>query len=141
LRSALPRRVKGAFTMSNAAPPVWMSVRQAAERTGTSMDTIRRALRAGKFPMALRESTGDRGWRISMADLVDAGFVLGAARPSEPTAGKPAWHAADGCSMDVRAEMARLREECAALRAENAKLREHVIGLLDRVVTAVGGPR
>lgn len=127
--------------MSNAAPPVWMSVRQAAERTGKSMDTIRRALRAGKFPTAVREDTGDRGWRISMADLVDAGFALGAARSDAPTMDRAAWHPADGWSADVQAEMSRLREECAALRAENAKLREHVLGLLDRVVTSVGGLR
>jgi excisionase family DNA binding protein len=132
--------VKGVFTMSNAAPPVWMSVRQAAERTGKSMDTVRRALRAGKFPMALRESTGDRGWRISMADLVDAGFVLAATSSGGPTVHGPTSPAAD-CDADGRAEMSRLREECAALRAENAKLREHVLCLLDRAVTALGGPQ
>jgi excisionase family DNA binding protein len=115
--------------------PGWFSIREAAERCGVSADTVRRALRAGRFPSAAQLSDGDRGWRISIADLLHAGYRVERnrredgdlrERPAEPARSSRE-------STELLDERRELRAEIAALRAENARLREHTLALLDRL--------
>jgi len=128
----------------------WLTIREAAAHCGVSPDTVRRAIRAGRFPRAARLPGGDRGWRVSVADLAKAGFLNPgpAAHPNYlPTPsstrlgnrlsnelGRPSADAAQ-LSRVVR----ELREENTALRAENARLRDHALALLDRLAAVVGG--
>jgi hypothetical protein len=123
--------------------PDWLSIRQAAERCGVSCDTVRRALRAERFPNAARTSHDDRGWRISLADLVAAGFTL--ASPYGLHSGiapRTLDLSESGLQVsDTQGEVERLRGENAALRAENTRLREHTLTLLDKVSELLGAQR
>lgn len=130
--------------------PAWLTIREAAEHCGVSPDTVRRAIRAGRFPRAARLPGGDRGWRVSVADLAKAGFLdPGPAAPPNyrPTPSgtrlgnrlpnELGHSSADAAQLShvVR----ELREENTALRVENARLRDHALALLDRLAAVVGG--
>jgi len=62
----------------------YLSVQQAASRTSVSVETIRRHLKAGRFPNARRATPGTPScpWRIPESDLAAAGLVLHDAEPS-----------------------------------------------------------
>lgn len=134
--------------------PSWLTIREAAAHCGVSPDTVRRAIRAGRFPRAARLPGGDRGWRVSVADLAKAGYLDPG--PTTPPNCRPA-PAPNATRLGNRlpndlgrpspdaAQLARvvreLREENTALRAENARLRDHTLALLDRLAAVVGGDR
>lgn len=52
-----------------------LDIREAAERMGVSIDTIRRRLRAGELPRAARGTGSNAPWRIPLGDLIAAGLT------------------------------------------------------------------
>ncbi len=61
------RRAETAFT-----------VKEAALSAGVSVDTIRRRLRSGAFPRAVRGQSPIDPWEIPEGDLIAAGLTIGA---------------------------------------------------------------
>lgn len=59
--------------------PIWLSTRQASERSGRHVDTVRRALEAGVLHGGQRKAGGT--WRIHI-DCLDA-WALGNSCPHE----------------------------------------------------------
>ncbi len=63
----------------------WLTMTEAARVCGVSRDTMKRHLRGRRFPNARVDSdTAGSPWRISLADLCDAGFT-----PRVTTRGAP----------------------------------------------------
>jgi excisionase family DNA binding protein len=84
--------------------PVLFTLGEAAKACRVSRSTIRRALESGKFPAAEKDAGGV--WRLTVADLLVAGFTPHRAEPTSPPPSEPS--------------------EVEQLKRENATLRERV---------------
>jgi hypothetical protein len=102
--------------MSTARP--LLTQREAAAACGVSRTTIRRRREAGELPGAVLDD--DRGWLITVQDLLAAGFRPDASAPSnEEDAGDPASAGArQSTALDVTREAR--HTELEGLRHEHA---------------------
>jgi len=85
----------------------------AATLCGVHPDTIKRALKAGRFSGAVQDATGLKTWRIPVEDLVAAGLL-----PADQVGERVAWLEEKRESDKVLA----LREQIAELDATIARL-------------------
>lgn len=57
--------------------PVYLTVKQVAERFGVSTDTIWRWKRNGRFPKAVKLSSGSTRWRLADIEAFEASLQVG----------------------------------------------------------------
>ena len=97
-----------------------LDIREAAERFGVSIDTVRRRLRAGELPRAARGAGSNAPWRIPLGDLIAAGLAMPAAsREPEPTAAPAGAPGLDGHLAVLREVVAILQRQIAVLETPN----------------------
>lgn len=96
--------------------------REAAKVVGVSVDTIRRRLRGGEFPRAIRGSGSNAPWRVPLGDLIAAGLRPISSANAE-TSGPPSTANDSGQAEATVAEhLAVLREVVAVLERQIAAL-------------------
>jgi hypothetical protein len=103
-----------------------VSLAEAGAQSHLSVATIRRRLKSGKIPGAVRND--DRSWSIPVASLVTEGIWSGTTdaddqddAPSAPSAPPPD-HAAELAAMRHRAELAEARNELLERSLANAEM-------------------
>lgn len=134
-----------------APRPTFLTLSEAADRTGASRSRIRRMLDAGEFPNARQEQAPGKGasaqvWRIPVPDLLAAGLVPNSPRPmpadsrdqaSEQDAGQDLSDLRH--ELDLERERRRSAEALAAERGRALEALEQALRLLEASTTAPAG--
>lgn len=107
----------------------FLTVKEAASRTGKSVDTIRRRLRDNTFSRAIRDGNQPNDeWLIPTGDLQEAGFAMAVPTADDTTGDNNACGTHDRIINDLHQELAQMRGKNEALRSEVSWLRDVVAG-------------
>lgn len=107
----------------------FLTVKEAAARTGKSVDTIRRRLRDDAFPRAIRDGNQPNDeWLIPAGDLQEAGFAMETRSDNHTTPGHDSCAEHTQLISDLRQELAHALGERDALRDQVSWLRDLVNG-------------